>query len=73
MTFAFLSMIAMGHRNVSPNSQNKKYDKINLNLLENLCTDIILGTDFQEFHDKLNYRISSIDEETKDDLIRSCL
>ena len=53
MASASLSAKSIGHCYVSITLQNRKYKQVKLTVLEELCTDIILGTDFQEMHESI--------------------
>ena len=59
MASASLSAKSDGHCYVSLTLQDKKYKRVKLTIIDNLCTDIILGTDFQELHESIviNYRV----------------
>nr|XP_047146265.1 uncharacterized protein LOC124819107 [Hydra vulgaris] len=53
---ASLSAKSDGYCFVSKTLQNKIYSKVKLYVLDNLCIDIILGTDFQELHESITIK-----------------
>lgn len=48
-----LTSTTLGHVVADLTYQNSKYDKVKLSILPNLCSDIILGHDFLNSHEKL--------------------
>ena len=56
MASASLSAKSDGYCYVSITLQNKIYNKVKLHVLDNLCIDIILGTDFQELHESITIK-----------------
>ncbi|XP_012565799.2 uncharacterized protein LOC105849896 [Hydra vulgaris] len=56
MASAALSAKSDGYCYVSITLQNKIYNKVKLHVLDNLCVDVILGTDFQELHESITIK-----------------
>ena len=44
-----------GQCNVTIEVNGRKYQKVRLDILQNLCTDVILGHDFQKQHKNVIY------------------
>ncbi|XP_012562704.1 uncharacterized protein LOC101238699 [Hydra vulgaris] len=56
MASVALSAKSDGYCYVSITLQNKIYNKVKLHVLDNLCVDVILGTDFQELHESITIK-----------------
>ena len=54
-----------GQCNVTTEVNGKKYQKVRLDILKNLCSDVIPGHDFQNQHKNLIFRYGG----SKEDLI----
>ena len=53
MASSSLTSKILGYCMVNLNVQNFEYNNVKLSILNDLCTDVILGTDFQALHDSV--------------------
>ena len=60
MAAASLSSQLSGYGVVNLTVQNQLYSNVKLHLLRGLCTDIILGTDFQEQHESMAIHMEGV-------------
>ena len=60
MAAASLSSQSSGYCVVNLTVQSQLYSNVKLHLLRGLCTDIILGTDFQEQHESMTIHMEGV-------------
>lgn len=69
MALTSMESYIIGHCNLNVVVSGQTYDKVHFDILKDLCSDIILGYDFQKQHQKLTFCLGG----TKPDLVVSTI
>ena len=65
MALTSMESLIIGHCRLTIMLNGQKYDDVRLDILQNLCSDLILGYDFQKQHKNLTFELGG----SKEDLV----